>query len=151
MKKILLLTLLALGALAASAADALRVKPAGGEPAHFHFDSMPELSFVGGKLHVKTSGAQPVEFDLENIEALDFVDLSGIEGAGAPGLHVYADADGVHFRGAAEGAMAAVYSISGQLLKAAACPAGEFDLSRAEYGRGIYIVKIDAFTTKVAL
>lgn len=151
MKKILLLTLLALGTLAASAADALRVKPAGGEPAHFHFDSMPEISFTGSKLHVKTTGAQPVEFDLDDIEALEFVDLSGIDSAEAPGLNVFADAQGVHFRGAAQGASAAVYSIAGQLLKAATCPAGEFDLNRDEFGRGIYIVRIDGFTTKVAL
>lgn len=152
MKKLLLLTAFLAVALFSGAAAGLRVKPLAGDAVTFHFDSKPEITFLGGKLQVKTTGSPAVTFELDDIDSIDFADAAGIDRVAAGDLTMSADAAGVHFTNIADGAMVSVYSLSGQAVVApVVCDGGEFHLLRADVGQGVYIVKIADFVTKVIL
>ena len=151
MKKILLLILLLGATIAAGAAECLRIKPLTGEAVTFLFEDQPEVSFAGSKLQVKTASASPVSFEMDDIESIDFNQTTGASLADAAGISLRADALGFHLAGAPDGASAMVFDIAGHLLRSAECPAGEFHLLRSDFGRGVFIVKIEGFTAKVVL
>ncbi len=151
MRKILLTTLLLASAFVAGAADGLRVKTLTGDAVMFHFDSRPEVTFLAGKLQVKTAADPAVTFELDDIDSIEFATMTGADAPAGSGICMSADASGVVFGNIADGAHAAVYSISGRLLVSERCAGGNFSLSRSVYGPGVYIVKIDGFTAKIVL
>ena len=152
MKKLLLIATLMASQLAAVAAEGLRVTPTTGEPVTFLFSEKPEVSFTGTRLKV-TSTAQPsgVYFEMDGIEMLDFTKDSSLDELPDGGIEVRSDAAGVHFSCIPEGAMVAVYSISGTAVHTGECRTGEYHLLRADVPVGIYIVKINQLTLKTAL
>lgn len=151
MRKFLLTTLLLASAFVAGAADGLRVKTLTGDAVVFHFDTRPEVTFLAGRLQVKTADEPAVTFEIDDIDSIEFAAVTGVDAPGDCGIRMSADALGVLFAGIPDGAHAAVYAVSGQLLVSARCSGGELRLSRAELGCGVYIVKIDGFTAKIAL
>lgn len=152
MKKLSLIALLFLSALAADAAECLRVKPKSGDPVTFLFSESPEVSFTGSRLKV-TSTSQPTGtyFEMDDVDSVDFTDDSGLSTPSTGSIEVFSDAAGVHFTGIPESATLAVFSVSGVMIHSGVCPGGEYHLLRSDLPSGIYIVKINEFTIKSAL
>lgn len=151
MRKLLLPAFLLAASLFAGAAEGLRVQPYTGEAVMFRFDSQPEVSFLGSKLQVKTAESPAVTFELDNIESIEFAKTTGAELAPGCGIVMSVDAEAVRFTNVADAAHAVLVDLAGKTLLSQVCSGGEFAIRRADYPHGVYIVKIDGFTTKVIL
>ena len=151
MKRILLTGAMLLSMICLHAAQYMTVTPLTGDPVSFRFDTQPEISFLSGKLQVKTAdGTTPTKFDIDDVESITFTDAGGVDSPTESMMYFTSDADGLHYFNVAQEAQATVYDIKGVCLKSCSVSGGEFHVSRAEFGKGIYIVKINNLTTKIA-
>lgn len=134
------------------AGGSLRVTPRSGTPVTFLFDDQPQITFLAGNLKIVTSGQnEPVTFELDDIDSIDFPSASGLsEPADTGGIRFTTDAAGVHFFNLAPQSNVEVYTLCGAIADSRTAD-GEFHLLRADHKRGVYIVKINQFVTKISL
>lgn len=150
-RKLLLPAFLLAASLFAGATEGIRVRPYTGDAVTFRFDSQPEVSFLGSKLQIKTADSPAVTFELDNIESIEFAKVSGAELPADGGIVMSVDAEAVRFANIAEDAQVLLVDLAGHTLLSQSCSGGEFAIRRADYPHGVYVVKIDGFTSKVIL
>lgn len=124
-------------------------------PVTVELEDQPELTVAEGRLVVASRKAgEPVEIEIDNIAEIRFSQGGtgiGDAGSGAQGITCVLQRGAALFRGIPEGAAVRVCTADGRSVAVPACPGGEMRLSRELLGRGIYIVRIGAFTTKITL
>lgn len=155
MRKLLLTTALLIAGISAQAAEGITVYPALGEPVNFLFENEPEISFLADKLVVRTAQSKtPVEFEIDNISEITLGELSGIDAEAAAelkGITATAEAGAVTFSNIPKGTAVTVYTLDGRKALTVMTTDGTCRIDRSKPGTGIYIVRIGAFSTKVAL
>lgn len=152
MKKLVLILALLFGVFGAYAEDAFHIYTKSGDVVTMQFAHSPEITFQGSKMTVSTStGANPVVIELDDIDAIHMRNQSGLEDAVAEGISIVTDSEGIHFCNVPQGANVMVATIEGRLVVSTTVDAGEYTLSTSDMAKGIYIIKINQFTTKVIL
>jgi len=130
----------------------LLVKTAGGTAAAVLFEARPVVTIANGKLTVTAEAAEASEFEIADIEEIVFGDVA--DATAVRELHGFACVlqDGaVVLRGLPQGARPHVYALDGRSLPTPPLQGGELRLSRAQLGRGVFIVKVGSFSTKIKL
>lgn len=153
MKKLLLIAALLLCGFGIHADNCLTVTTAAGGVVTYHFADKPELKFLGGTVKVTTqAGHDPVTFELSEIESIKLEDATGVEApVETAKMAVITDTAGIHFHGVEDGAQAVVASVDGRVVVNTVVNGGEFHLLRGDLAKGVYIIKINKFTTKIIL
>lgn len=153
MKKLLLIAALLLCAFGIHADNKLTVYTKAGEAVPFHFADKPELKFLGGTMSITVqAGHEPVTFELTEIESIKLEDVTGVEApTQAAMMAVVTDAAGIHFTGVEDGAQVVVASVDGRVVINTVVNNGEFHLLHGDLAKGVYIIKINKFTTKIIL
>lgn len=154
MKKILLLTVFALGMLQAWAQNGgprLVVWQKNGQKVTYDLHDEPETTFGGGILTIKTSKAT-IEYQLSDVlrytyeNLYDAIELTPNEHA----VDLSEDGTSVTFRGLKAGSVVAVYNVGGALLeKRKANGTHPLTLSVKNRPTGVYIVKAGTETIKL--
>lgn len=152
MKKVLLIAGLMMCYLLSMASGSMTINSKSGESVKFEFDSQPEVSFLGDKLLVKTADAgTPVEFEMDDIDSISMSDSSGVSETEASTILMRATSMGVMFSNLPADSEIYVYSINGGVVKHLRSNDTQFELRRDELAKGVYIVKINNFTSKITL
>ena len=153
MKKLVLIVALLLGAVGAFAENAFEVRTKSGENVSFRYADKPELKYVGSTVTITTAGATPVTFELEDVDVVKFSnDPASVETVTPENtIAMYVDAVGIHFTGAEPGAPVLVVSLDGRVVVSTTAPDGEYTLATGDLAKGVYIVKINRFSTKIIL
>ena len=130
----------------------LLLKTMGGEMAAVLFEANPVVTLSGSKLTVKSNSADAVEVEVTNIAEILFGQTTGVVPAGTrKDLACIMQESGVLLRGIPDGVTPRVYSLDGRSLATPAVRGSELQLNRAVIGRGIFIVKVGTFSTKIKL
>lgn len=154
MKRILLLLAAAVSlGLAGAYAEGLKVQivPKTGDDLVFTFDQRPEVAFRNGHVTITVTGEDPIIFDFEEIDHIKTQRATSAVADVRPNeITVATYPENIVFGNVPENAVVEVYAVSGQrvLLEKAA---GEFVLSRTRLSHGVYIVRINNMSFKVAL
>ena len=153
MRKLLLLFALMI-CFAATAADyptALRVTNTSGDAMTFLFETQPELQMSAKRFTVKST-AHPagVTFDFDNVEAIDFITApTSLEDTPEQGIVMTMANGTLFFTNVPENSPVTVYTTDGRQVLADNA-SGEFSINIADMPRGIYIVRLANFATKVS-
>ena len=128
----------------------LLVKTSGGETTAVLFEASPVVTVSNGKLTVKSSSADAVQFEISDIVEIQFGDASDATAISElEGFACVLQDGGVLLRGIPKDVKPLICSIDGRSLPTPPFSDGEFRLSRATLGTGIFIVKVGKFSTKV--
>lgn len=152
MKKLILLVAL-LASFVGYAADvtALRVTPTSGEPVTFLLDEKPEINFNGEKLTVTTTGkTDGVTFEMDQIDNIDFTTVTALEKIEQPGIAVRYEAGSVTFSNIPEKSPVSVFTVDGRAVVQTTA-SDSFTIGVCDLEKGIYVVRIGRFTTKISL
>lgn len=136
----------------ASESGGLQIELLSDEPVTFLFESQPEVSFAGDKLMVKSNdSSEPVQFEIDNVASIKFTKTSGIDDiASAAGITVSNTFDSIIFGNLPDDSQVIVYSLDGRAIVNLRA-SGEYIFSKNSVNHGIYIVKINSFTTKISI
>lgn len=129
--------------------NGLEVTLCDGATATVLFDANPELSFTGSKLVVTLPDRDGLTYELDAVESIVFKTVSGAEDIIADAITMQATAAGVTFGNLGVGTPVTVYDLQGRAVQCAVAD-GSFTLERSTLPRGVYIVKINNFTTKLS-
>lgn len=150
MRKLLLALTVIAAALSVDAAELLRVKLKNADPVEFQLSQEPEIAFAGDKLTISVPDSDGLSVELDDVECIEMAAASGIANAGAAGISVRADASAITFAGLPADAAVTVCDLAGRVVVDTRAT-DTFSLSRADYARGYYLVKINTFTAKIRL
>lgn len=146
-----MISVVVIGICVASAASMkVRVVPKTGDPMLFSFEQRPEVAFLNGHVTITVTGEEPLVFDFEDIDHIKTQVTAAVNEVEKSDITVSSYPESIVFGNVPEGSLVEVYAISGQriLLDRAE---GEFVLSRSGLSHGIYIVRINNTSFKVAL
>lgn len=164
MKKTVLLLVTLLVVLAAKAAlTALHIHTASQGVITVLLDNEPTLTFNDNRsVTIETEGddAQPpVQLDFDDIESCEYGDADDYKPNGIKSVSnnpvstitVRIDAAGATFSNIPDNAAVEVYGINGGLIHSVTPQTGICTIARSSLPRGIYIVRIGTFVTKLSL
>ena len=142
MKKLVLILALLFSFVGAFAEGSLNIRTKSGDVVSIKYAEQPEIKFNGTKMTITTATSdQPVVIELSDIDGIEPQKNSGIGAVADNLLTIMSDAAGVHFSGVA--------GVDGRVWVNTVVKDGEYHLYAADFAKGIYIVKINQFTTKV--
>ncbi len=123
------------------------------EPVGVFFEDSPEVTVSAGKLIVASkSAASPVEIEIDNITEITFGTPASVSAPGRDsGIVCVLQSGAALFKGIPEGRVAEICGVDGRIVPAPAVTGGELRLDSDSLGKGIFIVRIGTFTTKVTL
>lgn len=123
------------------------------EPLVVLFEAQPEVTVSDGKLVVASkSAASSVEIEISNITEITFGIPASISAPGRDsGIVCVLQSGAAFFKGIPEGRVAEICGVDGRIVPAPAVTGGELRLDSDSLGKGIFIVRIGTFTTKVTL
>ena len=139
--------------LAVEAGDqGLIVKTTAGETAGVRFEANPIVTVAEGKLSVKSSAADAMEFEISDIAEILFGDASDANAINDLKGFAYVLQDGgALLREIPKGVKPRVYSLDGRPYPCPPFKNGELHLNRTTLGKGVFIVKVGSFSTKIRL
>lgn len=150
MKKLVLILALLFSFVGAFAEGSLNIRTKSGDVVSIKYAEQPEIKFNGTKMTITTATSdQPVVIELSDIDGIEPQKNSGIGAVADNLLTIMSDAAGVHFSGVPEDAALLVAGVDGRVWVNTVVKDGEYHLYAADFAKGIYIVKINQFTTKV--
>ena len=130
----------------------LRVKMLDGSTAAVFFEAQPVVTISSGKLNIKANEGDPVAFELTDIAELSFGDVSGETAIDKVKDFAFVlQNGGALLRDIPQGEEVRIYSLDGKCIATPPVNQGSLLLNRALLGKGIFIVKVGSFTTKVQL
>ncbi len=130
----------------------LQVKTLGGETAAVLFESNPVVTISSGKLVIKSQPADTLEFEITDIAEILFGPTGDQTVIRQPeGFAYVLQKGGVLLRGIPKGVTPRVYSLNGHSLPMPPLQGDELRLDRSTLGKGIFIVKVGTFATKIQL
>lgn len=128
------------------------IKTLGGETAAILFESNPVVTIANSKMAIKSSTADALEFEISDIAEIQFGDASNKDGIKQPNGFAYVmQEDGAILRGIPEGIVPQVYTLDGYALPTPTIHQGELLLNHSTLGKGIFIIKVGSFSTKIQL
>lgn len=152
MKKFLLLLFTTLNVLqvAADVRDCLRVIPTIGEPIIFKFIQEPEVLLSNSGVTITTTNDDPITFSFEDIDFFDFPIQTEIQSLSSDLLKIDVRNDQIIISNAPEDSQIDIINIKGDtILKS------QFDyniaIDRNMLAKGIYIIKVNHYTFKLAI
>lgn len=128
----------------------LIIKTVGGEKAGILFESNPVVSITKGVLSVKSTSPDVVSFEVSDIAEIIFGDAS--EAAGINRIEGFSCVmrDGsLLLRNIPEGITPSLYSVDGRSVPMPTAADGQLEFSPSSIGRGVFILKVGTFTTKL--
>ncbi len=151
MKKLVLLLALLFSVVGVYANDSMHIRTKNGDVVSFKYADKPEIKFNGTKMTITTAaGDDPVVIELNDIDGVDMAKPAGISGAMTDNvMTIMTDGSGVHFTGIPQGANVLVAAIDGRVVVNTVVDNGEFHLASGDFAKGVYIIRINQFTTKV--
>lgn len=150
MKKLVLLLALLFSFVGAFAEGSLNIRTKNGDVVTIKYADQPEIKFNGTKMTITTAATdQPVVIELTDIDGMEPEKPAGIGAVADNLMTIMTDASGVHFTAVPEGATVLVAGIDGRVWVNTVVNDGEYHIYAADYAKGIYIVKVNQFTTKV--
>lgn len=115
------------------------------------FETNPVVTAANGKLIVKST-EKNWEFMITDIVEIQFGDTSNATGINnLENFGILVQENGVLLRDIPKGVKPQVYSIDGRKLPTPSFQNGELQLNRSTLGKGIFIVKVGKFSTKIQL
>lgn len=129
----------------------LIVKTLGGETVGVRFQTNPVVTVVSGKLNIKSSDPDPVQIEITEIAEITFGEVAADALNDLKGFEFLLQEGGALLRGIPAGTQPRVYSLDGRQLPTPAIHGGELLLNRASLGKGIFVVKVGTFVTKIQL
>ncbi|MDD5871528.1 MAG: T9SS type A sorting domain-containing protein [Bacteroidales bacterium] len=155
MKRLIILAIATVAALLfgvarAAEPNALQVTLKSGEPAIFLFEDSPEISFLAESLQIKTLGAEPATYEIDAVESIDFVDYGSATSLNRSTILVATTPGQIVFRNLPRGSRVCVVALDGRTIVNTTA-SDSFTLDRGSLSHGIYIVKINNFTTKISI
>lgn len=128
----------------------LRLTMLDGTKAAVLFEEQPVVNISSGKLSVKASQGDPVVFEIGDIAEISFGDVSGETAIDRVKDFAFVlENGGGLLRGIPEGVTPRVYTLDGRMLPTPPCSDGTLRLSSETLGKGVFIVKVGSFSTKV--
>lgn len=128
----------------------LQIKTLGGEVATVLFEGNPVLTVSDEKLTIKSSGKDALTFEIADIKEIVFCDTqSSLSSSKAECISCVVQKDGILFRGIPREAVPYICTLDGRGLPSPSVHNGEMKLNRATLGAGVFIVKIDGFSSKI--
>lgn len=150
MKKLVLILALLFTFVGAFAEGSLNIRTKSGDVVTIKYADQPEIKFNGTKMTITTATTdEPVVIELSDIDGMEPEKPAGIGAVAENLMTIMTDASGVHFTGVPDGATVLVAAIDGRVWVNTVVSDGEYHLYAADFAKGIYIVKINQFTTKV--
>lgn len=152
MKKILftLVALLMAGMAMAQTPAYVRVNPTEGSPVLFKMSAEPQITMLAEGIQVTATDADPVSFMFDGLASIDFPTSSEVEKVAKSDINVASYPDRVVFSNIPEGEMVRIFSINGTQVFAAEA-GGEATVMKADYPKGIYVVRIGSTSFKIIL
>lgn len=164
MKKLVLPLLALVVTFAANAAlTALHIHTASQGVITVLLDNEPTLTFNDDRsVTIATTGDEtqpPVQLDFDDIESCEYGDandytpgsINSIADETVPSITVSLDAAGVTFANLPGNATVEIYGINGMLVHTNTPGTDTYSIDRSSLQRGIYIVRIGRFVTKLSL
>lgn len=152
MKKLLIIAISLIAGISCAfgiEANGLEVALSSGETATVLFDARPELSFVGSRLVITLPDREGLSYELDDVESIVFKTVAGIDDICANTITMEADSQGITFGHLAEGSQVAIYDLQGRTVQSTTATE-RYTIARGTLPRGVYIVKINNFTTKLS-
>ena len=134
----------------ATVVNCLEVVLTSGPSATFLFEASPEITFVDSKLQITTADEASVAYDLDDVVDIQFKTLDSALAADLQSLTITATGDGILVGNLPEDSSVAVYDLNGRALIQTVA-SDTFAVSRQDLGRGVYVLKINNFVTKITL
>ena len=165
MKKLVLPLLALIVAFAANAAlTALHIHTASQGVITVLLDNEPTLTFNDDRsVTIESTGDNtlpPVQLDFDDIESCEYGDAddytpssinSTADDDTVPAITVRIDASGATFANLPDNATIEIYGINGALVRTATPGTDTYSIDRSSLQRGVYIVRIGQFITKLSL
>lgn len=142
--------LMALGCAGAfGAINSLRVVTTDGDSYVFSFEADPQISFETNVLKVTVDDANPSEFDIEEVDFFDFVENteSGVVDAK---MTLNWDSRTLTLSNLEKDTQVSLYTLDGRCLLSRRA-SDSFTLSRDSLPKGVYILKANNFSVKIAI
>lgn len=150
MKKLLLLSVALLWCFAAMAVEGLTVTTKSGTTATFLYVDKPEVTFPRGKVVITSEGSDPATFEIDDVAEIKLDTEAGVDCVeAAAGISFSIDGEGLHFYNVPAGARAIVANIAGVVILDRTVEYGLLTIGRDIFQKGVYIVRVGDFTTKV--
>ncbi|MGN0222593.1 MAG: T9SS type A sorting domain-containing protein [Muribaculaceae bacterium] len=134
----------------ASVVDCLEVVLTSGPCATFLFDRQPEITFVDSKLQITTADDSSVAYDLDDVVDIQFKTFDSTLAADLQSITITATGEGIVVANLPADSSVAVYDLNGRAIIQAVA-SESFTISRQDLGRGVYVLKINNFATKITL
>ncbi|MGM9841365.1 MAG: T9SS type A sorting domain-containing protein [Candidatus Limisoma sp.] len=155
MKRLIIIAIATVAALLfgvarAAEPNALQVTLKSGEPAIFLFEDSPEISFQAESLQITTLGNEPTTYEIDAVESIDFVDYGGTTSLNRSTILVATTPGQIVFRNLPAGSRVCVVALDGRTIVDTTA-SDSFSLDRSSLSHGVYIVKINDFTTKISI
>lgn len=117
------------------------------------FKDQPYITMSEGKLSVSSASSDtPVEIEIDNILEIKFRDATSISTPTEDsGIVCVLQPGAALFRGLPQGMRVTVCTTDGRSIPVQPSTDGELQLSRSKFGKGIYVVHIGTFSTKITL
>lgn len=117
------------------------------------FESHPVITASRGKLQITLSSpSDTMEYEISDIAEIRFSDSASVNSIKRiPGFSMVVRKDGVLIRGIPQGVVPGAYTTDGISVPLPDSRNGELMLSREALGRGVYVLKVGSFTTKIKL
>lgn len=143
-------TLIIVGSIAAfGSSNFLRITTVNGDSYFFSFERDPEITIQSDGLSVTTNDDQPATFTFENFSHFDFVDADPtlVE---SPAINMIWNAGTLTLTGIEPGTTVTLYTLDGKTILRQRAN-GSFQLDRNSLPKGIYILKADNLSVKIAI
>lgn len=154
MRKLILLTVALLCMAFMSQAEnamKLRIIPKVGEELILEFSQRPEVSFINGSLQVTADSQDNVTYDFDDIDRIQLESSnSEVNEVASSPITIFSRGGNIIFGNVPAGSLVEIYTISG-IRMALNHVGGEYVLSRSDFPRGTYLVRINNNAFKVIL
>lgn len=128
----------------------LLVKTLDDEMAAVLFETSPVVTVSSGKLIVKSSSSNTIEFEISDIAEIQFGDASEVTAiTELKGFSCVLQDNGVALRDIPKGIKPRIYTLDGRSVPTPPFQNGELRLNHATLGKGIFILKVGEFSTKI--
>lgn len=130
----------------------LIVKTTGSETVPVLFEANPVVSIADGLLKIKSDTADPLQIEITNIAEIVFGDATDPSAINSVrGFSFILQDGGALIKGIPADCRPSVCTIDGRVLPTPPVCNGELHLNRASLGKGVFVVKIGSFSTKIKL
>lgn len=138
--------------LAADAGDqGLLIRTLGGDVATVLFEANPVVTVAGGKLSVRSDSADALELELTDIAEILFGQADATAISQPKSFALVVQYGCALLRNIPDGITPRVYTLDGRSIPTPAIRGRELRLSRSALGKGVFIVKVGTFSTKIKL